>query len=156
MLLFQSPPVFALVKPFQSVVTFSNLCAKLLIRPAELRGGRQFEQPRDERPQHYGGAQRCCGRRDLEEPLYPVIRVPQRPNFEKMGRSAGEDERCEHPKNPTKGNIRTLPHEVGKCKRDRVIGYTDNGVGNHLEPNQRRLPKQAKTMRGKACLTKYL
>src|SRR6266567_4573645 len=79
--------------------------------------------------------------------------MPQSPDIKEMGRTTSQDEPCKHPKHPAEIDVRTLPDEIGKCKRDRVIRNPGDRVRNYMKPDQPRLPKKAKPVRCEPVLT---
>ena len=82
--------------------------------------------------------------------------MPQCPDIKEMRCAAGQDESGKQPKYPAEVDFRTLPHEIGERKRDRIIRNSGYDIGNQMQPDQPRLPKQAKAVRREPALTENI
>ncbi|GCC47393.1 hypothetical protein chiPu_0031662, partial [Chiloscyllium punctatum] len=116
-----------LEKEFRALALASFLRERDM-RLAQLRLGRDRQDPRDQRPQQYRGDDRGDRGQRLDQAFEAVDRHPQRIDREYMREAAGEDEGGERPGHPAKLDVAPLGDEDRERKRDREIRSGNDGV----------------------------
>jgi len=87
-----------------------------------------LQRLRNERHEHQRRRYRS-GRRDgFDHARKPVRGMPDGPNLENVGRTAGHDKEAEHPKDTAKRYVGPLADEVHQECRNRKIGERDDGI----------------------------
>ena len=137
----QAKAFLAAAQLFHGLLMADGFVAQLAVDALELRRRRQGEQARQRHPEQAGSQDGGQGGEALQQPLYPVVRMPQHPDVHEMGGAAGQDEQREQPENPTEGQVSTLDHQPGQFHRDGVVGNAGRQIRQRVQPKQRGLPQ---------------
>lgn len=73
--------------------------------------------------------------------------MPDGPNPENVGRTAGHDKEAEHPKDTAKRYVGPLADEVHQECRNRKIGERDDGIRRDVKRQDAGIPKVAHAVR---------
>ena len=120
-----------------------DLALQRLVGLSQLLRRRQCQDLGQERPQADCGQNGNQRGKSLHAAFGHVVRKPERPNSEQVRGAACRDEHREGPEHPAEIDVRALGDDDAEHDRDGEIGERDQAVGNHVQPDQAGLPKQA-------------
>ena len=130
-----------------SALPLTDLCAKKLVCPLELRRARKRQRQRHHLPDRYPGADREQRRDRFDAAVDPIVWMPQGPDAHRVRRAAGKDEETRQYENAGECQIGALQYEINQGDRNRIIGKRDQRIRDHMERDQFRLPEKAHAMR---------
>ena len=120
---------------------------ELAMGAGELARGGDGQGVGHELDQEDGGGQRRGGGDGLDGAGQPVGRGPQGPDLHDVGGAAGDDEHAEAQEHPVERHVAPLANDVDQRERDRGVREGDEGVGEDVQPDERRQPEVAVSMR---------